>query len=384
MKISLPYLTNFVGAALMVLIIMSNRMNVKARKLEYIFLESMAVIVLLGNLAEALSDFLDGTSSKLFSPGFIYLINEVTFLCSMGFALLWICFVDYYMHNDLKRLKKIYSILSAPGLLCMLLIITDAAHNLIFLIDNNNVYSRQVLFYPVTLLEFAYLLYSIFLVYHSKKAVGMYVYFPVLLYLAPIFIGAICQALFYGIYLAWVFTALAVVGMFISLQHSMAFMDNLTGLYNKNYLNFVLQSFRYDKSRVYGGIMLDLDDFKSINDTYGHMVGDSAISNAGHIIKISVGLTDIAIRYAGDEFVILVKDANQKKLDRIMERVEKNAQTFNSNPNQVYKLHFSMGASLLYTEETNTDRFLHEMDTKMYEAKKRRKREQKESGLNSL
>jgi len=106
--------------------------------------------------------------------------------------------------------------------------------------------------------------------------------------------------------------------------------DPLTGLYNREALENVLKAevarVRLSNS-VLSVIFLDVDNFKTINDTHGHQFGDEILKKIGEIIKNSVRERDIVARYGGDEFVILLHartDLEPKIIaNRIKERIER-------------------------------------------------------------
>ncbi|MFH1287416.1 MAG: diguanylate cyclase [bacterium] len=90
--------------------------------------------------------------------------------------------------------------------------------------------------------------------------------------------------------------------------------DSLTGLYNYRYMNERLSS-ELKRARRHGLpfsiIMMDIDYFKSINDTYGHGYGDKILKELAHLLKNSARNNDIVIRYGGEEFVLLLPDTNK-------------------------------------------------------------------------
>lgn len=100
------------------------------------------------------------------------------------------------------------------------------------------------------------------------------------------------------------------------LMHSQANHDTLTGLFNRRYLDDTLprelnQARR--KNEPTSVAMLDIDHFKKFNDTFGHEAGDLILRELGHIFKDSLRKSDIACRYGGEEFVIVLFDSTQKE-----------------------------------------------------------------------
>ena len=93
--------------------------------------------------------------------------------------------------------------------------------------------------------------------------------------------------------------------------------DGLTGLYNRRFLEnfidkFAKQADRAEKS--YAVMMIDIDFFKMVNDTYGHDVGDTVIKELGHILKSNIRSSDMAIRYGGEEFLVLLYNPDKAKV----------------------------------------------------------------------
>ncbi|MDD3348004.1 diguanylate cyclase, partial [Oscillibacter sp.] len=85
--------------------------------------------------------------------------------------------------------------------------------------------------------------------------------------------------------------------------------DAFTGMYNKDYFKTLLKEFlSRDAYRTHAFLLLDIDNFKLYNDTYGHYEGDSAIRMLGTLIKKTFRVSDISGRFGGDEFMILIKD----------------------------------------------------------------------------
>ena len=108
----------------------------------------------------------------------------------------------------------------------------------------------------------------------------------------------------------------------------MAIEDKLTGLYNRRHFQDMLDN-EMARDRRYGHklvlAMMDLDHFKRINDTYGHTTGDKVLKTIGKIVKKSFRENDVACRYGGEEFAILMPDLDLEKAklvcDRLREKV---------------------------------------------------------------
>lgn len=105
----------------------------------------------------------------------------------------------------------------------------------------------------------------------------------------------------------------------------LAVTDPVTGLFNRHKLNEFLD-LEVERARRYGRplslIMLDLDDMKKINDTFGHPVGDEALRRVAQAIRSQVRRVDLPTRYGGDEFMIVLPEASAGEAQVIWDRIE--------------------------------------------------------------
>jgi len=104
----------------------------------------------------------------------------------------------------------------------------------------------------------------------------------------------------------------------------MAATDGLTGLYNRRHFNKLLEQLfaeagRYDKDMAC--VMIDLDAYKQLNDTYGHQTGDQLLVLAGKVISANMRRMDVGARYGGDEFVLLLPHAADEEAALVAQRV---------------------------------------------------------------
>jgi len=136
--------------------------------------------------------------------------------------------------------------------------------------------------------------------------------------------------------------------------------DALTGCYNRRYLQ-AQQPMLERPSYFYGCMMFDLDDFKAINDTYGHEEGDRVLQRFAHFIIRNKRADDILVRIGGDEFALFLEVVSPENLDLIANRLIENA------PNQA-PIAFSIGHAYRRPRET-LEQVLARADAAMYAAK---------------
>ncbi|WP_320036026.1 GGDEF domain-containing protein [Halarcobacter sp.] len=103
--------------------------------------------------------------------------------------------------------------------------------------------------------------------------------------------------------------------------------DALTGLFNRKYLEDIVPKITAQTNRLeieYGILMLDIDFFKIINDTYGHEIGDNAIKIVAEILNDNIRESDIAIRYGGEEFMILLYNCDEESIIEVAQKIRMN------------------------------------------------------------
>jgi diguanylate cyclase (GGDEF)-like protein len=150
--------------------------------------------------------------------------------------------------------------------------------------------------------------------------------------------------------------------------------DPMTGLYNRRFLEEFIDKFVQQAERnneTYSVLMLDIDFFKKINDTYGHDMGDTVIAALGKIIKESVRKSDLAIRYGGEEFVILLHDATKEGALKVAHMINKNfaALSFAVGNGETIHKTISIGISMFPEDEKTIWKCIKFADTALYVAK---------------
>ena len=147
--------------------------------------------------------------------------------------------------------------------------------------------------------------------------------------------------------------------------------DELTGLKNKAALTRGINEFLADESKNRGiMLLLDVDRFKAINDTWGHDVGDSVIIQLGRFLGESFTGGEIVGRFGGDEFIVFVKDADEPETAcRIAGEIAAGAASCVTLPDAAEKLSVSIGIALYRGEEKNYSEIFTRADAAMYQAK---------------
>ena len=164
-------------------------------------------------------------------------------------------------------------------------------------------------------------------------------------------------------------------GQFDEMQN-MAYRDALTELHSRSYFDIAFAASKekyHNKNRACGLVIIDVDNFKMLNDSHGHDIGDDLLIKTARRIKKVINKTDYAFRFGGDEFVLLLTDFNPKTIDSILESVVEHLHSVLSKPCElnhlIYTPQFSVGIHTIDYTQPKKEAFK-KADIALYNAKK--------------
>ncbi len=356
------------GILMMVVLLHTRRQNRESVWQDDRIFDSMIILTMLGCAIEALSFPID---TAVFPGARIlnYLTNSLCFIDTVTIGYFWCLYVDLRLYRNPKRTKRrAKQLLPFLGIDIALNLINAAGWGVLFSVSADNVYRRGPLVSVVYVILMLYFIVSIVTVMRFRRNGSRLRFFPVYQFVVPCVVGVLMQWLHYGIAIGW--TCVALAFMFVQMQsHSEDLLvDALSGLFNRRYLDGVLRQAEKKLRAPMGGILLDINDFKQINDVYGHAVGDRAICAMGQVLSDAIGEDAVAIRYAGDEFIVLLWNADRKRLERLMERISRGIAGFNKATEEPYRLSAAQGWGML-NPGGSVEAFFNQMDSNMYKVK---------------
>ena len=150
--------------------------------------------------------------------------------------------------------------------------------------------------------------------------------------------------------------------------------DKLTGLYNRHYLESCFtHSFNNarNKEQELCIIMLDIDKFKLVNDTYGHDIGDIVLKNVSSVFTSITRESDVVARYGGEEFIIILQNTSVQNTQIIAEKIRVNIEELKTKyeGNKELSVTISLGISLLKNEDLRIESIIKRADKALYESK---------------
>lgn len=156
--------------------------------------------------------------------------------------------------------------------------------------------------------------------------------------------------------------------------HQLTITDDCTTLYNARHLNFVLEAEIYRSIRYgyeFSVIFIDLDHFKQVNDTHGHLAGSRLLWHVGNLIKSHLRMIDYAFRYGGDEFVVLLPQTSKHNALSVVRRLRHilNSEVFLNDEGLNVKITASFGVAAFPSDARSRRDLLHLADEAMYMVK---------------
>ncbi len=149
----------------------------------------------------------------------------------------------------------------------------------------------------------------------------------------------------------------------------LAYQDELTNLWNRRYLYTRLKDEmkRLKQNKVLSLAIIDIDNFKCINDTFGHLFGDKVLIEMADILQKNLRKNDIVARWGGEEFIIVLPKTNAEDAKTVFERIRKIIEKYDFG----CRITVSGGIAFVW-EDTEVDKIIGMADKALYEAKRRK------------
>jgi diguanylate cyclase (GGDEF)-like protein len=286
---------------------------------------------------------------------------------------LFALYSDYQVFKDETRFRKFIPPLALIEILVAALDVLSLFNGLLFTVDEASHYVRGPWFPVFAVFQYGIVAFVLVQVIRHRKMANKRVFVSLLAYPIPLLVAALFQLLFLGLTLIWPATALFLIVAAFNLENRRSKTDYLTGVANRRSLDEELER-RIASGGTGGrfcGLLLDLDDFKAINDRFGHEAGDMALEDVANILLSSVRVNDCVARMGGDEFVVLAELSGEGEAEDMVRRIELAVENHNASSNRPYQLSLSIGR-LGYdrTAGVGAAAFLSRLDADMYSRKK--------------
>lgn len=330
-----------------------------------------AILMLLSDLAH---EYLNGVNTSL-NHLFYPVLSVIIYIIPFIIGLIWTVYVYILIYLKPPKFNTKVIIFLIPAIVGIILSILSAFYPIFFEFDSENVYSRSSFYLLSIILQYFYLIFpAIMLIVHRKK-IHTYKFYPLIFFIIPPMLGGIVQAFFYGILIIWPLLALSILMVFIFVQSHLIKTDYLTGLMNKRaFENHIEKIDLKRKTTKLSAIYMDLDNFKKINDQYGHAIGDDVLRIFATKCQETFYNADYIARIGGDEFVVLLYINNLQELEKLIEILKQKLIAINRTKQFDFDISFSYGMNIFNEDEfSSINEFLNQSDKLMYQNKNTKK-----------
>lgn len=290
-------------------------------------------------------------------------------------------FTDMVMNVAADKQRKQVRWYAVPVVLNLLIALATPFTGWFFNIDAANVYHRGSLLsvsFVLSLILLFVALFKVILRYASARketvelARNINEYRWILEYALIPIIGAGVQAFFYNVTYIWNFTVIGLLILYINYQNTEITTDILTGLYNRRQSFAYFERFMRERTREKANIavvMIDINNFKQINDHHGHTLGDQAIIAVARVLEEEFKWDDFICRFGGDEFVVITKHGDLKTLNAIMQSVNEHLMALYREGRFCFELSVSAGFATYSRKHKTLDALIKQADEMMFEQK---------------
>lgn len=367
MTVTSALVSNTIGVVLAVVTLFTFNAR-RNRSLEDKLLLLCLLIPTICCAVEVLSFAVDGKNG-LFFLIVSRLVNTALYVGTLSVGVAVVLFVRCHLYGEIANWVKERWYLFLPPVLLVLLLLVNLVFPLVFQIDGSNVYHRALLSPLYFLCTIYYCITSMVMVHRFSRNSGVVQFFPIHIFFIPVLLGFAIQFFFFGVSIAWPMVIIGIVGIFMSLQNSLAYVDSLTKLNNRAYFDHLISETINKAHRKVGIIMGDIDHFKRINDDFGHSEGDRALIDYASILRRTITDRGIAVRYAGDEFIIIQNTDDEWQISQTVKKLYALCDKYNETGDKPYELTASAGCGIYDPDSETFDEFIKRIDKLMFEQK---------------
>ena len=311
------------------------------------------------------------------SPNTIYVYinhisNFIIYALNLVIPSLWIVYVHDQVLQEEKHTKRLIFSLVLLNVINIVVVIFSQFFGWFYYIDAENIYHRSPFFLiPVAMIAFL-IVTAFIIVAKNKNKIERKNYASLIFFAIPPLAGVLLQAIFYGFSLMLNSLTISMLVVFVNMQNHNMYTDYLTGVNNRKKLDLYLRG-KINSSienRTFSAIMIDVNDFKTINDTFGHDAGDDALKICVKLLDSCIEEGDFIARFGGDEFCVILNTFDESLLKETVYRIKNCFDKYNQSIIHPYKLEISIGYAVYdYESLMKIEDFQKKLDVLMYKNK---------------
>jgi diguanylate cyclase (GGDEF)-like protein len=320
---------------------------------------------------DVLSRF-DGNPGTFYEV-FNYLGNLLIYVFNPVLPAIWLLYAHYQIYRDESRTRRLLMPILTFVMVYYTFYAVSQFYHWFYYIDSGNVYHRGEYFWIAAAIPVIFILITFVMITVNRHLIEKRYYRALIFFVVPPFVGIILQIIFINFAFVLNGITISLFIVFLYIQNQNQNLDFLTGVYNrkrlKTYLKEKIACCSYNKT--FSAIFIDIDNFKYINDTFGHDMGDDALETCAMLLKNCIRATDFIARFGGDEFYLVLDVSSRSELERTVHRIYRQLQEFNGENRKPYHISVSMGYAVYdYASELSAEEFQKMIDNLMYQDKR--------------
>ncbi len=303
-----------------------------------------------------------------------WILDAIYYIAMTALGFCWFLYSETVQRSPWVRTRRRILLASIPFALVVLGVFLTANEGWFFYVDEGNVYHRGPLYLLQAGICYSYIICTAIraqrLAFRSTdyyeqqnfRALASFVIVPSL--------GGLMQIALPQLPIICACTTLGMLYVYTSLQENLISRDPLTKLSNRNQLHQQLSEkfHRADFQHPLYLMIVDVDDFKKINDTFGHVEGDHALKEIASALCRACERKDFIARFGGDEFIVLSERKSGEPIERLEERIHEEM----ANTKTEYPLAVTIGIARFYPEIRTEQTLISLADQDLYRKKKRK------------
>lgn len=300
-------------------------------------------------------------------------VHSLLLVCAYLPVAAWLAYVDYRIFNNFEKTKKHAFVYLAPFFISIVMVAINPFTGVMFKIDAGNIVVRSAGIIAVSLFMYVEVLSLLYLAHRMKKRIKIRIVNIVSLFMLFPIAAGIVEFFLPEVKLLWPAFSFSTFMIFLILEKDSMLKDTLTKLNTRAALETRIK-LKLRRHEPFSLIMIDLDGFKYINDTFGHKAGDDALMIVASILEESVKRTDMVCRYGGDEFLILIESPRPNAASYVSDRIKAKVSAFNKKKVKPYTIAMSFGLKFYNKGYINIKHLMAEVDLLMYSDKEKNKK----------
>jgi diguanylate cyclase (GGDEF)-like protein len=310
----------------------------------------------------------DGIYLQMFSSYFVFAFDPFGFLFSLSYIDCYTAAVDKRKRQAFLVPMRVYAYLN------LVLVTVSTLLNLKwFYYYEGQEYFRGSFYMLRGFIHVALCLMVLLYVITFRENIARNCRLPIMMFPLIVAFGGYLQLMVINMNIEYAATVIACLLLFIYVQKRDVNLDYLTGVVNRRGIDMALRKAISDsRDKQFSAIMIDVDFFKSINDRFGHKVGDEVLENIADVLRESFEAGDIVGRFGGDEFCVISRITDSGELNKRVGIIKESVSCLDWSNKALMELSISCGAAVYDFESgLKPKEFMESIDRLMYEEKLR-------------